>query len=145
MSLTRQETRLLREAISLAAKAREAGDPPFGSLVADSSMQSLAEEMNTTLSERDITAHPELKIARWVAQNYTRTEASGLTMYTSCEPCSMCAGAIARSGIGRVVFALSGDQLGEVKPAGAPSPLSPWTADGPHLRREAAEPLIGYY
>ena len=74
-----------------------------------------------------------------------REEAAELTMYTSCEPCSMCAGAIARSGLGRVVYALSGEQLGEIRPADAPSPLFPWTADGPHLRDEAVVPVVGYY
>lgn len=145
MSLSPKEAELLRRAIALAAIARESGNPPFGSLVADGDLNLLHEEVNTTLTEGDITAHPELKIARWVGENFTREEAAALTMYTSCEPCSMCAGAIARSGIGRVAYALSGDQLGEIKPAEAPSPLFPWTADGPHMRDEAVAPVVGYY
>jgi tRNA(Arg) A34 adenosine deaminase TadA len=58
----------------------------------------------------------------------------------------MCAGAIARSGLGRVVFALSGQQLQELKP---PGPISPDAAevacDGPALREEARVPIDGYY
>ncbi|MFD5214441.1 nucleoside deaminase [Microbacterium sp. NPDC058345] len=145
MTLDANELNLLRSAIGLAASARAAGDPPFGSLLADASGRVIAEERNTTLSDDDITAHPELKLARWAASNLRRRDASLVTMFTSCEPCGMCAGAISRSGIGRVVFALSGAQLAEVKPENAPSPLTPWTVDGPHLHPESTVPLIGYY
>ena len=67
-------------------------------------------------------AHPELKLARWAARLLDADVARQTTMYTSCQPCPMCAAAIARSGLGRVVFALSGDQLQKLKPPGALSP-----------------------
>ena len=58
----------------------------------------------------------------------------------------MCAGAIARSGLGRVVFALSGEQLQELRPPGAASPDAAEVAyEGPALFAEARVPIDGYY
>jgi tRNA(Arg) A34 adenosine deaminase TadA len=101
----------LRRAIELAAEARAAGDMPYGSLLVGPAGEVLVEDRNTVLTERDITAHPELKLARWAARQLDADVARRTTMYTSCQPCPMCAGAIARSGLGRVVFALAGEQL----------------------------------
>jgi tRNA(Arg) A34 adenosine deaminase TadA len=102
----------------------------------------LAEDRNTSLTDDDITAHPELKLARWAARNLDAETAAGTTMYTSCQPCGMCAGALARSGLGNVVFALSGEQLDGLKSAGG-FPAVP--TDGPHLYDEARVPVEGYY
>jgi tRNA(Arg) A34 adenosine deaminase TadA len=54
----------------------------------------------------------------------------------------MCAGAIERSGLGHVVYALSGDQLNALKPGG-PFPAVP--QEGPNLYDEARVPVDGYY
>ena len=108
----------LRRAIALAAEARAGGNPPFGSLLVGPDGSVLAEERNSSLTDDDITAHPELKLARWAARSLDAATAAETTMYTSCEPCGMCAGALARSGIGRVVFALSTDQLNGLKTSG---------------------------
>jgi len=126
----------LRRAIALAAEARANGNPPFGSLLVGPDGSILAEERNSSLTDNDITAHPELKLARWAAQSLDPATASGTTMYTSCEPCGMCTGALARSGVGHVVFAL---------PAATPSRFTPVPTDGPHLVNEAKVPLEGYY
>ena len=126
----------LRRAIALAVEARAGGNPPFGSLLVGPDGVVLAEERNSCLTDDDITAHPELKLARWAARSLDPATAAGTTMYTSCEPCGMCAGALARSGIGRVVFAL---------PAAVPSRFVPVPTDGPHLQDEANVPLEGYY
>lgn len=136
------EEALLRQAIALAARARAGGNPPFGSLLAGPDGQVLAEDHNTSVTESDITAHPELKLARWAARELDAETAAATTMYTSCQPCPMCTGALARSGLGRVVFALSGEQLGSLKPSGG-FPAVP--QDGPALFDEARVPVEGYY
>lgn len=132
----------LRRAIELAVQARADGNPPFGSLLVGPDGEVLAEERNTTVSDRDITAHPELKLARWAARELAPEVAARTTMYTSCQPCGMCAGAIERSGLGRVVFALSTEQLDELKPGGG-FPAVP--QEGPALYREARAAVEGYY
>jgi tRNA(Arg) A34 adenosine deaminase TadA len=136
------ENRLLRRAIALAAEARANGDPPFGSLLAGPDGAVLAEERNTTITGADISLHPELKLAVWAARELDPATAAATTMYTSCQPCGMCAGAIERSGLGRVVFALSNDQLAALKPGGG-WPHVP--QEGPALHEEARVPVEGYY
>jgi tRNA(Arg) A34 adenosine deaminase TadA len=144
--MTEDDERHLRRAIELAVAARAAGDMPFGSLLVGPADEMLAEDRNTVLTEHDITAHPELKLARWAARQLDADVARRTTMYTSCQPCPMCAGAISRSGLGRVVFALSGAQLQELRPAGAVGPDAAQVAyDGPALLAEARLPIDGYY
>lgn len=136
----------LERAIELAGVARSAGEQPFGSLLVGPDGEVLAEDHNTVLSERDITAHPELKLARWAAATLEPDVARHTTMYTSCQPCAMCANAIARARLGRVVYALSGDQLAQLKPPTAEPPdAAEVEYDGPHLHDEARLPVQGYY
>lgn len=134
---------LLRRAIGLAQKARDLGEMPFGSLLAASNGEVLVEDWNTVLSGNDISAHPELKLALWAARNLDRETAAKTTMYTSCQPCGMCTGAIERSGLGKVVFALSTEQLNSLKPGGSTPPG--FELDGPALFEEARVPIDGYY
>jgi len=140
--MTRDDEQLLRRAIELAGEARTGGNPPFGSLLVGPDGRVIAEDSNSVLTDGDITAHPELKLARWAARELDARTAAGTTMYTSCQPCGMCAGAIDRSGLGRVVYALSNEQLADLKPSGGP-PHVP--QDGPALLDEARIPVEGYY
>ncbi|MFI1716943.1 nucleoside deaminase [Streptomyces sp. NPDC053513] len=133
---------LLRRAIALAAEAREGGDPPFGSLLAAPDGTVLAEERNTTLTDRDITAHPELKLARWAARELDPATAAKTTLYTSCQPCGMCEAVIRQAGLRRVVYALSNEQLLDIRPAGGRPPVP---QDGPALFDEVRAVVEGYY
>jgi tRNA(Arg) A34 adenosine deaminase TadA len=146
MPLSDEDERHLRRAIELAGAARAAGNMPFGSILVGPTGEVLAEDRNTVLTDRDITAHPELKLARWAGQHLGPDVARETTMYTSCQPCPMCAGAIARSGLGRVVFALSGEQLQALRPPGSLAPdAAEVRYDGPALHDEARGPVDGYY
>jgi len=141
-AVTPEDEKFLRRAIALAAASREGGDPPFGSLLVGPDGAVLAEAHNTTISEGNISFHPELKLAVWAAQHLAPETAAGTTMYTSCQPCPMCSGALARSGLGKVVFALSGEQLDGLKSTGG-FPAVPM--EGPALYDEARVPVDGYY
>jgi tRNA(Arg) A34 adenosine deaminase TadA len=144
--MTEADEHHLGRAIELAAEARAAGDMPYGSLLVGPAGHVLAEDRNTVVTEHDIAAHPELKLARWAGRHLDADVARQTTMYTSCQPCPMCAGAISRSGLGRVVFALSGEQLQGLKPPGAVSPDAAEVAyEGPALFAEARVPIDGYY
>ncbi|WP_329055747.1 nucleoside deaminase [Amycolatopsis sp. NBC_01488] len=137
------EETLLRRAIELAREAREDhGNPPFGSLLADADGNVLAEDRNTSVTDNDITAHPELKLARWAAQHLDPETAAATTMFTSTQPCGMCTGAIERSGLGRVVYALSTEQFLTLRP---PVTFGGHQLDGPALFDEARVPVEGYY
>ncbi len=96
---------LLRLAFDVARKARESGDHPFGSILADLNGTVLMEQGNGYTSEGgDRTAHAERLLASRAAKAYDVEFLAGCTLYTSAEPCAMCSGAIYWAGIGRVVF-----------------------------------------
>lgn len=140
--MNHDDQEFLRRAIALAVTARAAGDQPFGSLLVGPDGAVLIQDVNTAITESDITAHPELKLARWAARELDAGTAAATTMYTSCQPCSMCLGAIERSGLGRVVFALSTEQITAMKPPARPPRVR---QEGPALFDEARTPLDGYY
>ena len=98
-------------AIELARRARERGNHPFGSLLVDPNGDVVLEAENTVVTERDATGHAELNLVRAASSQFESEFLQGCTLYTSTEPCAMCAGAIFWSGIGRVVYALSTETL----------------------------------
>lgn len=140
--MTADDEAFLRRAIELARTARAAGEAPFGSLLVGPDGDVLAEDYNTVLSDHDISAHPELKLARWAARELSAPSAASTTLYSSCQPCGMCAGAIDRAGLARVVYALSNDQLAELKPSGG---FPPVPQQGPALYDDARAAVAGYY
>ncbi|GAA3705204.1 nucleoside deaminase [Nonomuraea antimicrobica] len=141
--MTSDDERFLRRAVELARQAGASGERPFGSLLVGADGTVLAEDHNTVVSDSDITAHPELKLARWAARELAPETAAVTTMFTSCQPCPMCATAISRSGLGRVVYALSAEQFEQVKPV-TPAP-PPVRYEGPALFDEARRPIDDYY
>ena len=81
----------------------------------------LAERSNVVNTARDVTGHPELALAAWASHHLDAAERAAATMYTSCEHCAMCAAAHFWAGIGRLVFVLSGEQLGAHRGADWPA------------------------
>lgn len=140
--ITPADQALLRRAIAIAAHANTLGDAPYGSLLADPDGAILIEAHNTVRRDHDISAHPELKLARWAALELSPEAAARTTMYTSCQPCGMCAGGIVRSGLGRVVYALSNEQFAGL---GLEPDWPEVPQDGPALFEEARVPLEEYY
>lgn len=104
----------LERAVVLAWEARERGDHPFGALLVTSDGMVL-EARNSVLTEADPTGHAETNLVR-VAGRLDLATLTTSSLYTSTEPCAMCAGAIYWSGIGRVVFALAGEALAAMVP-----------------------------
>jgi len=111
----------LTRAIELAASARDHGNHPFGSLLVDGDGAVVLEAENTVVTGHDVTGHAEQNLVRAASARFGLLPLGAFTLYTSTEPCAMCAGAIFWSGIGRVVFALSSATLGEIvrDPTGA--------------------------
>lgn len=97
----------LRTAIQIAQRARDHGNHPFGSLLADEHGEILLEAENSVVTDSDSTAHAETNLVRLASRKFSAEALSKCTLYSSTEPCPMCAGAIFWSGIGRVVYALS--------------------------------------
>ncbi|MEL6522359.1 MAG: nucleoside deaminase [Pseudomonadota bacterium] len=97
----------LRRAIELAQEARARGDHPFGAVLAGSDGRVLLEAMNTCGTTGDRTGHAERNLMTEASKLYDTNFLADCTMYTSAEPCAMCAGAVYWTGVGRVVFGMS--------------------------------------
>jgi tRNA(Arg) A34 adenosine deaminase TadA len=99
--------------------AAERGDRPFGSvLVRDDEV--IMEASNRVVTEDDVRRHPELDLAKRARQELTAEERAETVMYTSTEPCPMCAGGIRHAGLGRVVYSVGGDEIGDFTDQDAP-------------------------
>jgi tRNA(Arg) A34 adenosine deaminase TadA len=109
----------LRTAIQVAKDAREHGNHPFGAILVDEKDQVLLQAENTVVTGRDCTGHAETNLMRLASQHFSEEQLARCTLYTSTEPCAMCAGAIFWGNVRRVVFALSEVDLYEIA---GPSP-----------------------
>jgi len=99
---------LLRQSFAVAKRARDAGDHPFGALLAGPDGVVLREQGNGYSAEgHDRTAHAEKLLASWAAKTFDLATLARSTLYSSAEPCAMCAGAIYWAGIGRLVYGQS--------------------------------------
>jgi len=105
------DERHLVAAIALARRSRAKGNHPFGSLLVDANGQVVLEAENTAVAGGDWLGHAELNLVRAATEQFGPEFLDGCTLYTSTEPCAMCAGAIYWSGIGRVVYALGSEAL----------------------------------
>jgi tRNA(Arg) A34 adenosine deaminase TadA len=104
----RDDETLLRRAFEVARRSRANGDHPFGALLAGPDGEVLREQCNGYSAEGgDMTAHAERLLATWASRTHESGFLAGCTLYTSAEPCAMCAGAIYWAGIGRVVYGQS--------------------------------------
>jgi tRNA(Arg) A34 adenosine deaminase TadA len=97
----------LRRCFDVARRARARGNHPFGAILVSPSGDVLLEAENGYLPERDMTAHAERLLATSASRAHRPEFLAGCTLYTSAEPCAMCAGAAYWAGIGRVVYGLS--------------------------------------
>ncbi|SOZ54724.1 Cytosine/adenosine deaminase [Cupriavidus taiwanensis] len=103
---------LLRRSIALSDESKARGRHPFAALVADAAGNIIASAGNNSMPpEGDPTQHAELVAAAQAARVLPPEQLAGCTLYTSAEPCCMCAGAVYWTGIGRVVYALSEHKL----------------------------------
>lgn len=108
------DERLLRHAFSVASRARGNGNHPFGAILAGPDGAVLMEQENAYNPTHDMTGHAERVLMTRASQDYTPAFLSDCTMYTSAEPCAMCAGAAYWAGVGRVVYGLSESQLKDI-------------------------------
>lgn len=112
----------LRDSIRVAERSRGHGNHPFGALLTDAAGTVLLEAENTVVTTGDATGHAETNLVRLASRDYTPAELASCTLYTSCEPCAMCSGAIYWAGIGRVVYALAEAELYAITGANPENP-----------------------
>ncbi len=112
----------LRDSIRVAERSRGHGNHPFGAVLTDAAGTVLLEAENTVTTGRDATGHAETNLVRLASAALSPAELAACTLYTSCEPCVMCSGAIYWAGIGRVVYALAEAELYAITGANPENP-----------------------
>ena len=103
--------KFMRRSFAVAQRARTHGNHPFGALLVSATGEVLMEVENGYMPDRDMTGHAERLLATQASKQFDPKFLAGCTLYTSAEPCCMCAGAIYWAGIGRVVYGLSEHRL----------------------------------
>lgn len=89
-------------------EARES-ETPFGALLVRG--DELLVRAGNLVAAGDPTAHAEMQALRLWSRDHPAVDPASLTLYTTCEPCPMCAGACVWAGLGRVVFGASIDDI----------------------------------
>jgi tRNA(Arg) A34 adenosine deaminase TadA len=149
---------LVRRTIALAREAREAGDHPFGALLAVDG-EVLVEARNRVTTTADITAHAETGLVREAERAGLLPRLADGVVVASTEPCPMCMGALFWAGARHIVFGLRASRLNRIStqpgtpPHGftvsaaelAAATTSPPLVEGPFVEDEAAAVHDGFW
>jgi tRNA(Arg) A34 adenosine deaminase TadA len=111
MSKSELDEHFLRRSFDVARRALTRGNHPFGAILVDENRNVLIEAENGYMPDRDGTAHAERLLATQACTTLSPDVLKNATLYSSAEPCAMCAGAIYWAGIGRLVYGLSEHRL----------------------------------
>ena len=98
------DKKFLHRAIEIAAEGITKGGGPFGAVITKDGKK-ISESFNKVVLTTDPTAHAEVIVIREAASVLKSYDLSGCILYSSCEPCPMCLGAIYWAGIKKVVYA----------------------------------------
>ena len=107
------DVQILKQTIILADEAVQEGNHPFGALLVGEDGKVLATGKNSFSVDRG-PGHAETNLAREAARRFDVDTLRNATLYTSVEPCSMCASTIYWAEIGAVVFGMTEKRLGEL-------------------------------
>lgn len=113
METTKYES-AMREAFALAIKAQEADDVPVGAVVIDANGNIVGRGFNTREVTNNPLGHAEVNALNDAAKNLGSWRLDNCTLVVTLEPCTMCAGAIVQSRIGRVVFGAFDEKAGAI-------------------------------
>jgi tRNA(Arg) A34 adenosine deaminase TadA len=105
------DERFLRRSFDVARRAITHGNHPFGAILVDENGNILLEAENGYMPAHDGTAHAERLLATRACTTFSAEVLGEATLYSSAEPCAMCAGAMYWAGIGRLVYGLSEHRL----------------------------------
>ena len=108
-------TDFMRRALDLAEAAAARGEVPVGAVVVDpANGEIVGEGANGPIGAHDPTAHAEIVALRQAARELENYRLPGLYLYTTLEPCAMCAGAISFARIEKLIFAADDPKGGAV-------------------------------
>jgi tRNA(Arg) A34 adenosine deaminase TadA len=106
-----RDLQFLRLSFEAARRAMDKGNHPFGAILVDAGGNVLMEAGNAFMPSHDGTAHAERLLCTEASIAYDEDVLRDCTLYSSAEPCAMCAGAIYWVGIGRLVYGLGEQRL----------------------------------
>ncbi len=107
-----RDQELMLEAMAQARAAEAAGEVPVGAIVLSPAGEVIARGSNRVLRDSDPTAHAEIVALRSAGVALRNYRLLGCTLYSTLEPCSMCAGAILHARIARLVYAAADPKAG---------------------------------
>ena len=99
-----QEEKFMKEAIRMSRESVKNGGGPFGAVIVKNG-EIIAKAANSVTKENDPTAHAEVTVIRKAAKKLGTFDLSGCDIYTSCEPCPMCFGAVYWARLDKLYFA----------------------------------------
>ena len=102
-------------AIHVAHEAEKLNEVPVGAVLVDSDGRILAATSNRTIKNNDPTAHAEILALRLAALRIGNYRLPGTTMYSTIEPCAMCAGALVNARVSRLVYGAADERFGAVE------------------------------
>jgi tRNA(Arg) A34 adenosine deaminase TadA len=105
---------LLRRAIDESRKACAAGNHPFACILVGPDGTVLMTQHNAYMPDHDMTGHAERVLMTRASTSLPKELLKDCTIYTSAEPCAMCAGAIYWTGLRRVVYGLTEKDLKKI-------------------------------
>ena len=103
MRITNKDKEYMREAIRLADESVKNGGGPFGAVIVKDG-EIVAGSANSVTRDNDPTAHAEVNTIRQACKKLGTFDLSDCVIYTSCEPCPMCLGAIYWARIKKVYY-----------------------------------------
>src|ERR671912_1284427 len=109
------DEQFMRLALAEAEFARSLDEVPIGAVIVDAAGEVLAAASNRTITDSDPTAHAEILALRIAANRVGNYRLTGCTLYTTIEPCVMCAGALVNARIERLVFGARDERFGAVE------------------------------
>ena len=109
------DARWMREAVEAAREAARRGEVPVGAVVVDGGEVVLAVAGNRTRTDCDPTAHAEVVALREAARRAGNYRLTGATVYSTIEPCAMCAGALVQARVARLVYGARDERAGAVE------------------------------
>ena len=103
------------KAIHVAREAEKRGEVPVGAVIIDADGKILAAASNRTIKNVDPTAHAEILALRIAATRIGNYRLVGSTVYSTIEPCAMCAGALVNARVARLVYGAADERFGAVE------------------------------
>jgi tRNA(adenine34) deaminase len=104
----------MRQALALAEQAQAAGEVPVGAVIVLNG-EVVGKGCNSPIAANDPTAHAEMLAIREACAHIGNYRLEGATLYSTLEPCVMCAGALVAARVGTLVFAARDLRFGGVR------------------------------